>query len=578
MASVSERLLPGTPASPGIAFGPAWRFGRVAQRTAEHEGPLPADRRQAERERALAALAGAAEALLAVAASLQADDAEIVDTGALMAQDPLLIAGVEEAVVGGGLPAAEAILQATERHAEAIASLADETLAARADDVRSLGRRAARLADGDDACRPPGEDVILIADDLGPADVAELAPWLAGIATSGGSATAHAAIVARSLGLPMVTGMLEALREIEDGDRIVLDGDAGAVVIGPRAERSALAADDTHARRRAARVAHELRDQPAVTCDGTRVNVRVNVASAAELLVGLAAGAEGIGLLRTELAFLDAAGWPSEQAHAGALAPILEALDGSGAIVRVLDFGADKAPPFLREVSQRGLELLLSHPDAFMWQLRAILLASQHHDVRILLPMVESAEQVAITRTLVLQVAGALGLGVVPPLGAMIETPAAASAADAIAAGCDFLSIGTNDLTAATLGADRFRTNTARAYHPAVLQSIARCVAAARRAGIPIEVCGEAASDPIMLPLLVGLGVEELSVGAARVGQVREWIRRLSYAETAGLARSALRMDSAEGVDKAARPLLRETGDGGGEGSDRGGGVLARGA
>jgi dihydroxyacetone kinase phosphoprotein-dependent L subunit len=580
MTSVSERSLPGTPASPGIAFGPAWRFGRVARRTAEHAAsePLPADRRDAERERALAALAGAAEALLAVAAGLQREDAEIVDTGALMAQDPLLTAGVEEAVIVGGLSAGEAILQATELQAEVIAALPDETLAARADDVRSLGRRAARLADGQDACRPPAEDVILIADELGPADVAELAPWLAGIAMSGGSATAHAAIVARSLGLPMITGLPEALVEVEDGTGIVLDGAAGALVIGPGAQRSARALDDMHARRQAARQAHEVRDLPAVTRDGTRVNVRANVASAEELLVGLAAGAEGIGLLRTELAFLDAADWPSEQAHADALAPILEALDGSGAIVRVLDFGADKAPPFLRNVAQRGLELLLSHPDAFVLQLRAVLRQAQRHDVRILLPMVESADQIRGTRALISQVADALGLSSVPPLGAMIETPAAASAAVAIAAECEFLSIGTNDLTAATLGADRFRTNTARAHHPAVLRSIARSVAAARRAGIPIEVCGEAASDPIMLPLLVGLGLEELSVGAARVGKVREWIRRLSYAETAGLARSALTMDSAAGVEQAARPLLRETGDGGGEGSDRGGGVLARGA
>jgi phosphoenolpyruvate-protein kinase (PTS system EI component) len=353
----------------------------------------------------------------------------------------------------------------------------------------------------------------------------------------------------------MVTGLFDHVQGIADGAGLTLDGSSGALVVEPSAEcvRSAQAA--MGARRAAAERAHELRDRPAVTIDGQRIGVLVNVASAEELDVGVRAGAEGVGLLRTELAFLEAREWPSEQQHTEAVEAILADLGDRPAVVRVLDFGADKAPPFLRDVAQRGLELLLAHPDAFLSQLRAILLTAERHDIRVMLPMVDLPEQVDQTKDLLVESSRALESARIPPLGAMIETPAAVERAPAIAARSAFLSIGTNDLTATTLGADRFSTSAARAHHPRVLRSIAVSVEAAHDAGIRIEVCGEAASDPVMLPLLVGLGVDELSVGAARVGSVRDWIRHLDYGETVGLARSALTMDDAEEVERAVRQL-----------------------
>lgn len=551
---MSERVLPGTPASPGVAHGTAWRRSEEVH----GEGLVSPDRREQERDSALVALAAAAEALTELAADLSPEEAEIVATGALMAQDPTLVRTVEQAVIEDGLTAAEAIIRATDEHAEAISALGDQTLAARADDVRSLGRRAARIATGEAVGAPPASGVILIAHDLGPADVAELAPALAGVALAGGGATAHAAIVARSLGIPMVTGLYEQLLEIADGTPLVLDGVSGTLILEPSPERVRAATEGMKARSLAMERAHELRDRPAVTTDGTRITVLANVACREELDVGLGAGAEGIGLLRTELAFLGAADWPTEQEHTDALAPILSGLGRASAIVRVLDFGADKSPPFLQDVPQRGLELLLDHSEAFTSQLRAVLMLSRQHELRILLPLVDTAEQLAETRDLIERVACSLGITDIPPLGAMIETPTAAQNAHGIAERSDFLSIGTNDLTASTLRADRFAGNTARVHHPRVLRAIARSIAAAHDAGIRIEVCGEAASDPIMLPLLVGLGIDELSVGAARVGEVRDWIRRLRAAEVAGLARSALTMDSADEVEWTVRPVASE--------------------
>jgi len=551
---VPEQQFFGAPASPGLAVGVAWRPAAEFETAA----PVGPERREAERDVALAALQRTVEVLYELAATLPAEEAEIVETGAMMGQDPVLVSAVEKAVLAQGLSAAQAIVRVANRHADAIAAIGDELLAARADDVRSLGRRAAAVARGKTTDVSAVSNAVLVADDLGPADVAEFASVLSGIVLAGGGPTAHAAIVARSLGIPMVTGAGEPLEAVRDGALLVLDGSSGAVVVDPSADRARRAAEGMHVRRLASARASELRDEPATTTDGWRITVLANVASAAELDVALGAGAEGIGLLRTELAFLDAERWPTRQEHAEVLDSILGRLGNRPAVVRVLDFGADKSPPFLHGVPQRGLELLLAHADALADQLRAILAAAQRHEVRILLPMVDTAAQLARTRELLEDVAAELGIDAISPMGAMIETPTGARNADEIASRSGFLSIGTNDLTSATLGADRFSANDTQAHHPLVLRAIARSVAAAHDAGIRIEVCGEAASNPLMLPLLVGLGVDELSVGAARVGHVRAWVRQLEMKHVAGLARSVLTMDSAEEVEWTVRPLASE--------------------
>jgi phosphoenolpyruvate-protein kinase (PTS system EI component) len=583
---MAERMLHGAPAAPGLAVGRAW-----SRESARHESRLIApEDREREHARALTALAQAAEDLDALAAGLSAEQAEIVRTGALMAADPALSAAVKVAVLEDGLPASDSILRATEAHAEAIAAIADETLAARADDVRSLGRRAARLAapeasDGNDApaqSQPP-QSAILIAADLGPADVAELAGSLVGIALVGGGTTAHAAILARSLGIPMVTGLGPGVFDIPAGALLLLDGSDGSVVVEPAADRarSATAAIQAREGERERDAADAAR--PAVTRDARRVTVLANVASVAELEVGLRSGAEGIGLLRTELAFLDAGEWPTEAQHLEVLEPILQALGARPAMVRMLDFGADKCPPFLTGTDQRGLALLLSHERAFVDQLRATLRASRDRDVRLLLPMVDHPDELAAAQELIGHTARALGVERLPAVGAMIETPAAVGAVRTLAAAADFLSIGTNDLTAEALGVNRFAVNGARAHDPAVLGLIALSVNAAHEAGVALEVCGEAASDPVMLPLLVGLDVDELSVGAARVATVRRWIRCLDASEAGELAAVALELAGAAEVEAALAPLARrlQSGEGGdavAEGVDGSGRILAFGA
>jgi phosphoenolpyruvate-protein kinase (PTS system EI component) len=379
------------------------------------------------------------------------------------------------------------------------------------------------------------------------------------VALSGGGTTAHAAIVARSLGVPMVVGAgEELLRLTEPGTPIVVDGDAGSVTVAPGSEarrRATLAAAERMRERERALAARSL---PAETVDGHRIRVLANVATPSELAVALPAGAEGVGLLRTELAFLGAAQWPTLEEHRRALAPTLAPLEGMVATVRLLDFGGDKTPPFLAGTAERGIALLLTSPDALRDQARALAATAAHTRLRVLLPMVEHPHQVDTVRALFADATDST-----PAVGAMIETRAAVERVDEIASAADFLSIGTNDLTHSMLATDRFAPGESAGHHPQVLAAIAEVVRAAHGLGRVVEVCGEAASHPTAMPLLLGLGVDELSVGAARVGQPRRWERALDYDRLRELAASALALDSAAAVAESVAATAQALDDAG---------------
>jgi phosphoenolpyruvate-protein kinase (PTS system EI component) len=519
---MDELLLRGAAAAPGIAVAPGWVVPERQPVEGAGGGEVEQAHARAVLERVAAELEREAELLRAAGL---VEEAEILDANALMARDPVLASDVD--AVAARLPAPAALREATERHAAALDALDDPTLAARAADVRALGRRAERLLDGAERLELPAEPVVLLARDLGPADVADVRDARAqvvGIALADGAVTSHAAIVARGLGVPMVVALGDGSFALA-GVQLVLDGDAGTVLAAP--QPSSLA----HARAAVARqerTRSELaagRSLPAVTRDGRRVRLLCNATSAAEVRAGLDAGAEGAGLIRTELAFLEARGWPSEAEHRAALEPVLGALTGRVATVRTLDFGEDKKPPFLAADGPRGVALTLAHPQALAAQLRAAVRAGRATELRLLLPLVESPGQVRAVRPLLVE---ALEPGArVPQLGAMIETPAGAARAAEIAAECDFLSIGTNDLVQYTLGIDRqgAAASARAAAHPAVLRHVEAVCRAAGEAGIAVEVCGEAAGEPEVVPLLVALGVGELSVSPVRLDSVRAAVR-----------------------------------------------------
>jgi phosphoenolpyruvate-protein kinase (PTS system EI component) len=520
-----ELALRGVSAAPGVAFGAAVVLDRI---DARDSSIIRAPERAAELDRAMKALDVVARELEHIGSGLRqagrSAEADIVETGVLMAADPGLAARVEALVMKSGRRAADALREAADESARELALLADPVLAERADDVRSLGRRAAARADG---LTPGNIRGVLIATTLGPADVAELAMNAKGMALVGGGVTAHAAIVARSLGVPMVVGIGAELLDVIDGEEVVLDGDGGMLVRHPEARRISAARAEAE-RRHSARldaVAHRL--EPAQTKDGRRLRILTNAASVAEVIEALEQGAEGVGLLRTELLFLDAQRWPTFSQQASFLSLILAPLTGRIATVRLLDFGGDKTPPFLHGAGDRGIGLLLQAPEALRTQLAAITDAGSKVKLRILIPMVTSPDQVRAVHDML----GAVLDGrPAPQIGSMIETPEAVQRAGEIADVSDFLSIGTNDLTQLVLGLDREHSKSAPVTDIRVLRLIDATVRAGHAAGIPVDVCGEAASDPIAMPILVGLGVDELSVAAARVGEVRSWVRGLDYA------------------------------------------------
>ncbi|TMK24905.1 MAG: phosphoenolpyruvate--protein phosphotransferase [Actinobacteria bacterium] len=535
---MTEVEIGGLAASPGVAVG------RVLLLDAPVGDEAPYRGAEVETAAALAALAALAEELGARAERMRTDglaaEAEILDANRLMALDPTLRTEVE--ALTGTVTAGVALRAATERHAALIAALDDPMLAARATDVRELGRRAARLLSEDAAVVTVEGPSVLLADDIGPADVADLRE------------SSHAAIMARSLGLPMVVGAGRRLLGARDGEAVVVDGDAGRVYLAAEPERLAWG------RGRAEQLARERRRHareralPTVTLDGRWMTLLANASTTVEVRAALETEAEGVGLLRTELAFLEARSWPTEEEHAAALAPLMALLSGLVATVRVLDFGDDKTPPFLTGTETRGLALLLSNPEALAAQLRAILRTAGGTDLRLLLPLTESAEQMRAVRRLLREAASNVGWpSTLPPLGAMIETPLAVRRAHEIALEADFLSIGTNDLVQYTLGLDRAQPlATARsAADPRVLSLIADTVAAAHEAGLTVEVCGESASVPELATLYVGLGVDELSVAPARLDEVRTTVRRISSTDAAEAVVTALSGERGDEQGKA---------------------------
>jgi phosphoenolpyruvate-protein kinase (PTS system EI component) len=477
-------------------------------------------------------------------------EAAIIEIGALIASDPVL-ADPAVAAVRGGTDAATAVLQATEAQAAVIEALDNREMAERAGDVRQVAHAVLDRLSRAAAAPLPAGDFILIRREVSPADLIELAEaGLVGAVSVAGGASSHAAIIARGLGIPMIAGTDPAVMTAPEGQLAVVDGYKGELIVGPDATLGSATAA-----RSAAGEQQPAPSGPARTADGREIAVLCNVASAAETRRGLAAGATGVGLLRTEIPYAEALAWPTLAEQRSQLAPILSLLTGQTATVRLLDFSGDKIPPFLRggppSGEAAGLTALLTDATALADQLRAVLEAGRDTQLAILIPMVSSLGEVSRVRDVLAQTAAALRSSL-PRLGIMVELQATAAAAETFAPAVDFFSIGTNDLTGQVLGLDRRdpAAKPALAAHPRVLALIGQVAEAGRRAGIPVSVCGDSAADPLVLPLLIGLGVTTLSVPAARVQRVRSWLMGLDTQACKALAAEALRASTADEVWK----------------------------
>ena len=528
----------GRPVSEGVAAGKLYR------------SDTRAGRHPATPDEVAAAFAAVAEERSALAQRLRddgrGDEADIVAVSALIAADPVLVDPAVAAVTEGA-DAAAAIERSAAAQADAIAALANPDLAARADDVRQVGNAVlARLA-GSAAAPAPAGDFILVQREVDPVDLIRLAEaGLAGAVSVSGGASSHAAIIARGLGVPMLAGADPEVLTVPAGRQAILDGAGGQLIVDP-SPRELAAAGPAGPLRTGGAIGpgngvpgRGAPAGPPRTADGQEITLLCNVASATETRLGLAAGAAGVGLLRTEIPFHGAMAWPAEADHRAALDPVLGLLTGRPAVVRLLDFSGDKIPPFLAG-GRPGLAALLGNPRALGDQLRAVLRSGRETRLSLMVPMVSTVDEMAKVRSALAEAAAEVGTGL-PELGMMVELAATASAAGAFARASGFFSIGTNDLTSQVLGLDRAdpAMRPALAADPRVLALIARVVQAAAATGVDVSVCGDAAADPAVLPLLIGLGVRKLSVGAARVPQVAEWITAADSTVCAALACQAL--------------------------------------
>ncbi|GKS92861.1 phosphoenolpyruvate--protein phosphotransferase [Acidovorax sp. SUPP2825] len=578
----ARQTFTGIAASPGLVIGTLVQAGAAALEVDDRFTSVAAE--AAALDQALAAALAQLQQLADGArAAGKAEQAGIFTAHAGLLQDAdLLLATSRSVVQGHGV--AWAWRRAVGERVAAQRALADATLAARAADVQDVGERVLRhlLGRGDEpeggAAAAWPADAILLADDLSPSVTAQIdTAKVRGFCTARGGPTAHTAILARALGLPAVVaagpGVLGA--DAAAGTPAILDGYRGRLYVGP--SETALIEARERMQRLARRQEEEARTRqlPATTTDGHTVEIAANANRADQATHALAAGAEGVGLMRTEFLFLERDAVPDEDDQYAVYRAMVEALDGRPLIVRTLDIGGDKQVPHLDLpvednpfLGLRGARLCLRRDDLLVPQLRALYRAARHGPLSVMFPMISTVEEVHQLRQRMEAVRRELDAPQVP-VGIMIEVPSAALMADRLAAHVDFFSIGTNDLTQYALAVDRQHpelAGMADSLHPSVLRLIERTIAGARAHGRWVGVCGGLAGEPLGAALLAGLGVQELSMSSGDIGTVKALLRRHSLAELQDLARRALDVDTADEVralGAALRPAgpVADTGD-----------------
>lgn len=540
------KLLRGIPASPGIATGFAQTIRPVPPVNTMEQRTVDAPVEIVRLERAIGQTIARLDKLLSasrgpVTAMLGAQQ-EMLD-------DPELKQGVDALIVSG-FSAEAAVTRVADEYAEQLASLSDAYLAARAEDVREAGRRIVAELLGISREVHIDHPAVLVARDLSPADMIGLDPaLLQAIVTEEGSATGHLAIVAQGLGIPAVVGVAGALVEIRDLTPLIVDGVKGEVTVSPDEESRREVETRLKTAQRERQDLEIYRDRPGMTADGMHVEVFANIGSLAEARKAIEMGAEGVGLFRTEL--LAAQGLPSEEEQYAIYQEVAVTLQRP-LIVRTFDIGGDKPVPGLDIPAEanpflgwRGIRLALDRPEeVFLPQVRAILRVARNYDVRIMLPMVAMPEEVETARSLIEQTIHELehdGYTLRPiPIGIMVETPAAALTLDQFRGLIDFASIGTNDLVQYTYAVDRTNARVRERAKPSGT-ALLRLVAQICRAGVPVAVCGQLAGDAEAVPLLIGLGVRELSVTPARIPVIKQLLSTITLAEMQARAERAVK-------------------------------------
>ena len=561
--SANAQLI-GIPASPGIAIGPVVIYQPVVVGATHQQ----ADNPQAEWQQLQTACSTARKQIQLLrqkAATHGAEEAAIFDAHLLCLEDPAVIEKAQQLIFDQRLCAAAAWQSVIDDTVAAYYVLKDSYLQARAADVSDVGQRVLQLLTGIEiAALDLKEPAILVAADLTPSQTAQLDPSnVLGICTVVGGSTSHSGILARSLGIPAVMGLGTELLHFENGTLIALDGETGEVWVQPDdslLSELQLKRDSQLATDRALRTAAQ---QPAITRDGRQVKVMANSCTVADAKMAVDVGAEGVGLLRSEFLYLDRASVPTEEEQLEVYQASASRLSPQPVIIRTLDIGGDKPLPYLNLEPEanpflgwRGIRLLLDCPDLLKTQLRAILRASDQYPIKVMFPMVSSLREIRAAKEILATAQTELRSENIPfneaiEVGIMVEVPSAVTIADQLAAEVDFFSIGTNDLSQYVMAADRTNPKVAPladAFEPAVLRMIQQTVIAAHEAGIWVGVCGELASSPLATLILVGLGVDELSMNPPAIPAVKAAISQITMTEAEAIAREVLQLDSATAV------------------------------
>ena len=561
----ASSFLTGIAASTGIASGAAFLHRPSPPEIPQHQIENPAK----EWERFL-------ESITKTRAEIEADrksaasrtnqnSAAIFEAHMMFLEDEALLVPVREKIFNEKQNAALAWQSAVDRVSAGFHQLEDSYLRERGKDVEDVGRQVLlNLLGINPTPLALDKPAILIAADLTPAETSRFAPGtVLGLCTAFGGPTSHSAILARELGIPAVVGLGDRILALHEGQHIILDGESGTIFIDPDPElvnQYLIKAETLQAAKNKARLE---RAAPAITRDGKAIEIAANIGSVAGAQAAVEAGAEGVGLFRTEFLYLNRATAPDEEEQVQVYRATAQALEGRPLIIRTLDAGGDKSIPYLNIESEtnpflgwRAIRLCLSQPELFKTQLRAILRVAAEFPVKIMFPMIATADELRRTQALLAEAQQELFARNEPyaervETGIMVEIPSVAQMADTFAREVDFFSIGTNDLTQYTFAADRTNPKVASladACHPAVLRQIKRVVEAAQSNGIWVGVCGELAGDPVAIPILVGLGVDELSMSPPSIPIAKEIVRDWSVSQAQSLAAQALDLDSAETV------------------------------
>ncbi|HKU00405.1 MAG TPA: phosphoenolpyruvate--protein phosphotransferase, partial [Paraburkholderia sp.] len=561
----------GVCAAPGVAVGKLVRWDDAELEPSElASGSSAAESRLLDK--AVASVDGELDASVRAASQRGAiGEAGIFQMHRVLLEDPTLIDAARD-LISLGKSAGFAWREAIRAQIAVLGKVDDPLLAERAADLRDLEKRVLRaLANASGAGNAMGaaqrelpEEAVLAADEFTPSDLASLdRKRVTALVMARGGATSHAAIIARQAGIPALVALGDALHNIEEGAQVVVDAGAGSLVFAPstqdveraRAEKQRLAG----VREANRRTSHEA----AVTRDGHAVEVAANIATLDDARTAVENGADSVGLLRTELMFIHRQAAPTVDEHRQGYQAIAEALGGRTAIIRTLDVGADKEVDYLTlppepnpALGLRGIRLAQVRPDLLDDQLRGLLAVEPLGAVRILLPMVTDVGELVRLRERIDTFAREAGRTGCIEVGVMIEVPSAALLADQLARHADFLSIGTNDLTQYTLAMDRCQPDLAAqadGLHPAVLRLVSVAVEGASKHGKWVGVCGALAGDPLAVPLLIGLGVTELSVDPVSVPTIKARVRKLDYIQCRERAFEVLALESAQAVRAASR-------------------------